>query len=325
MSSTVVVTGGAGYIGSHVCKQLHRAGFTPVTFDNLETGHAEAVRWGPLEVGDLRRREQIDEVLERHRPLAVMHFAAYTDVGESVRNPRRYYRNNVVGSLNLVDAMVEHGIDRLVFSSTCATYGVPSTIPIAEDHPQDPINAYGATKLAIERLIRDYEVAHGLRAVILRYFNAAGADPDGDLGELHVPETHLLPLVLEAAAGERPSLQIYGDRYPTRDGSCVRDFVHVTDLADAHVRALRHLIDSGTSAALNLGTGVGSSVLEVVEQVREVTGREVPTVLAAPRDGDAPELVAAPGRAEDVLGWRPRCSDLPSIVADAWRWRSHRG
>ena len=324
MAGTVLVTGGAGYIGSHVCKQLHAAGYTPVTFDNLENGHAEAVKWGPLEVGDLRDRDRVVDVLGRHEPVAVMHFAAYANVGESVRDPGAYYRNNVGGTLNLVEAMAERGVDRLVFSSTCATFGVPSQIPIPEDHPQDPINPYGASKLMIERLLRDFEAAHGLRSLTFRYFNAAGADPDGELGEVHAPETHLIPLVLEVASGDRPVVEIYGDGYPTRDGSCIRDYVHVTDLADAHVRGLRHLERLDASTAFNLGTGVGSSVFEVVEQVRAVTGCDVPAVVRDPRPGDPAALVAASGRAAAELGWEPQRSDLATIVADAWRWRSSR-
>ena len=325
MRDTVLVTGGAGYIGSHVCKELHAAGYTPVTFDNLETGHAEAVRWGPIEVGDLREPDQVEAALDRHEPVAVMHFAAYANVGESVSDPGRYYRNNVGGSLNLVEAMVEHGVELLVFSSTCATFGIPSHTPIDEDHAQDPINPYGASKLAIERLLGDFDAAHGLRSLTLRYFNAAGADPDGELGEAHEPETHLIPLVLEVAAGARPAVEIFGDAYPTPDGSCLRDYVHVTDLADAHVRGLRHLESVRTSTAFNLGTGTGSSVFEVVERVREVTGCDVPAVVREPRPGDPPALVAASRRANQELGWVPRRSELDTIVADAWRWRSRQG
>ena len=325
MSDVVFVTGGAGYIGSHVCKALHDAGYLPVAFDNLETGHAEAVKWGPLEVGDLRERREVEAALDRHEPVAVMHFAAYTNVGESVAHPGRYYRNNLGGSLNLAEAMVERGVRSLVFSSTCATFGIPARTPLEEDHPQEPINPYGASKLAVERLLSDFDRAHGLRSLSLRYFNAAGADPDGELGEAHEPETHLIPLVLETAAGARPALEIFGDTYPTPDGSCLRDYVHVTDLADAHLRALHHLRTAGASDAFNLGTGTGSSVFEVVDRVRAVTGCPVPAVVRDPRPGDAPALVAGSGRAKRELGWLPRRSQLDTIIADAWRWRSRRG
>jgi UDP-arabinose 4-epimerase len=321
VENPVLVTGGAGYVGSHVCKLLARADYTPVTFDSLEHGHRSLVRWGPLEVGDLADRGRLDAVMRAYRPRAVLHFAAYAYVGESMRDPGRYYRNNVGGTLNLLDAMVGHEVAQLVFSSTCATFGIPQRTPIDEEHPQVPINPYGASKLMVERILRDYEAIHGLRSVALRYFNAAGADPDGEVGELHDPETHLIPLVLDAAAGTRPAVEVYGDDYPTRDGSCVRDYVHVSDLADAHVRALDHLATDGPSAAFNLGTGTGSSVFEVIEQVHTTTGRGFPVDVLERRAGDPPELVAATGRATTELRWRPERSGLAEIVEDAWRWR----
>jgi UDP-arabinose 4-epimerase len=316
----VLVTGGAGYIGSHTCKALHRAGYTPVTYDDLCRGHAGAVRWGPLEVGALQDAGRLHEVLAAHRPAAVLHFAALAYVGESMAEPGRYYDNNVGGTVALLEAMRHAGIEQLVFSSTCATFGVPSGGAIDDDHPQDPINPYGASKLMVERILRDYGTIHGLRSVSLRYFNAAGADPDGELGERHDPETHLLPLALAAAAGDRDAVEVYGDDYPTPDGSCVRDYVHVSDLADAHVRALAHLQAGGASTACNLGTGAGSSVIEVIEQVQATTGRPVPVRRSPRRPGDPPTLVAAVDRATSLLGWVPTRSSLATIVDDAWRW-----
>lgn len=322
MDRPVLVTGGAGYVGSHVCKLLRSAGYTPVAYDSLETGHEEAVRWGPLEVGDLLDHERLAGVVREYRPEAVLHFAAYAYVGESVTDPGRYYRNNVGGTLSLLRTMVEQGLTRLVFSSTCATFGTPDRLPIGDDAPQAPINPYGASKLMVERILRDHDAAHQLRSVALRYFNAAGADPDAETGELHDPETHLIPLLLDVASGRRSTIEVYGDGYPTPDGSCIRDYVHVTDLADAHLRALRHLEAGGASAAMNLGTGTGSSVFEVVEQVRAITGADVPVAIRGPRPGDPAELVAAVERARTVLGWQPERSDLATIVADAWRWHT---
>jgi UDP-arabinose 4-epimerase len=320
----VLVTGGAGYVGSHACKQLHLAGYTPVTYDNLENGHRSLVRWGPLEVGDLHDRSRLDDVMGRWRPEAVLHFAGYAYVGDSMRDPGSYYRNNVGGTVDLLASLVEHGVDQVVFSSSCATFGIPTSVPIEDDDHQDPINPYGASKLMVERILTDHDAAHGLRSVALRYFNAAGADPDGEAGELHDPETHLIPRVIETAMGKRPDVEIFGGVYPTPDGTCIRDYVHVTDLADAHVRALRYLQAGGASTAFNLGTGTGSSVLEVVEQVRATTGAEVPVRMLGPRPGDPPELVAAAGRARSELGWEPTRSALADIISDAWRWHSSR-
>jgi UDP-arabinose 4-epimerase len=320
MSGTVLVTGGAGYVGSHAAKALARAGYRPVTLDNLSRGFAHAVRWGPLEQGDVLDRAFLDAVIKRHRPAGVLHFAALAYVGESVTDPARYYRNNVVGSLTLLEAMRDHGLSRIVFSSTCATYGVPVRLPLAEDHPQAPINPYGATKLMVERMLADLDAAHGLRSVALRYFNAAGADPDGEIGENHDPETHLIPLAIGAALGTGPQLKIFGTDYPTADGTCIRDYIHVTDLAAAHVAALRHLEAGGASAALNLGTGSGLSVREIVTEVARQVGRPVPADEVARRPGDPPELVADPTRARQLLGWTPRCSDVASVISTAYAW-----
>ena len=318
----VLVTGGAGYIGSHTCKALAAAGYSPVALDNLVHGHRWAVRWGPFEQADLADREAIERVLRRHDIGAVIHFAAYAYVGESMADPGKYFRNNVAHTLNLLEAMRAVGVGRIVFSSTCATYGVPEAVPIAEGERQLPVNPYGESKLFIERALYWHGAAHGLRWTALRYFNAAGADPDGEIGEDHDPETHLIPLAIETALGRRRELQVLGTDYPTPDGTAVRDYVHVTDLADAHVRALRHLEGEGPSGALNLGTGRGHSVREVIAMVERVSGRKVNARNAPRRAGDPPVLVAAPGRARELLGWEPRWSSLETIVQTAHRWHS---
>jgi UDP-glucose-4-epimerase GalE len=320
MSKSVLVTGGAGYIGSHACKILARAGYRPVVFDNLSRGHREAVRWGPLVEGDLADRGRLTAALVEHRVSAVMHFAAYAYVGESVADPAMYYRNNLGGTLSLLDAMREAGVDKIVFSSTCATYGTPDSVPIRETTPQLPVNPYGETKLAIERALRWYGEAYGLRSVSLRYFNAAGADPDGEIGELHEPETHLVPLVLQTALGQRAQIDIYGTDYPTPDGTAIRDYIHVQDLAEAHLRALEHLAGGGESAALNLGTGCGHSVREVVRGAESVSGRPIACRDTARRPGDSPALVADPSLAAELLGWRARVSDLETILRTALAW-----
>ena len=318
----VLVTGGAGYIGSHTCKALAAAGYSPVALDNLVHGHRWAVRWGPFEQADLADREAIERFLRRHDIGSVIHFAAYAYVGESMADPGKYFRNNVAHTLNLLEAMRAVGVGRIVFSSTCATYGVPEAVPIAEGERQLPVNPYGESKLFIERALYWHGAAHGLRWTALRYFNAAGADPDGEIGEDHDPETHLIPLAIETALGRRRELQVLGTDYPTPDGTAVRDYVHVTDLADAHVRALRHLEGEGPSGALNLGTGRGHSVREVIAMVERVGGRKVNARNAPRRAGDPPVLVAAPGRARELLGWEPRWSSLETIVQTAHRWHS---
>jgi UDP-arabinose 4-epimerase len=319
MTSTVLVTGGAGYIGSHACKALATAGFTPVVYDNLSRGFEWAVKWGPFERGDLLDQARLEAVIQQHKPIAVMHFAAFAYVGESVAYPATYYHNNVVGSLALLDAMKANGVERLVFSSSCTTYGVRGAEPIGEDTPQAPVNPYGVTKHVIEQAMRDYAAAYGLRAVAMRYFNAAGADPDGEIGEAHDPETHLIPLVLEAAAGGTP-LTVFGDDYPTPDGTCIRDYVHVSDLADAHVSALRSMEETGGFRAYNLGTGRGLSNMEIIEAVRRATGRDVPLKMGPRRAGDPPELTADPRKAARELGWTPKVSSVDDIIGTAWRW-----
>jgi UDP-glucose-4-epimerase GalE len=319
--STILVTGGAGYVGSHACKALAAAGHTPVAYDNLSRGHREFARWGPLEVGEIRDGAKLDEVFARHRIDAVMHFAALAYVGESVEQPALYYRNNVGGTLELLEAMRRAGAGLIVFSSTCSTYGVPERMPIAEDAEQRPINPYGAGKLMIERVLRDYDAAYGLRSVSLRYFNAAGCDPDGEVGEDHDPETHLIPRVLMAADGTLPHVEIFGTDYPTPDGTCLRDYVHVSDLAAGHVQALDYLQRGGATTAVNLGTGRGFSVREVIAAAERVTGRRIPVREAARRAGDPPVLVADATRARAALGFAPRYTEIEPIVETAWRWQ----
>jgi UDP-arabinose 4-epimerase len=318
----LAVTGGAGYIGSHVAKIAVRAGHSVVTVDNLASGHEWAVRWGPLERGELGDREWLRGVFARHRIDAVLHFAADALVGESTGDPRKYFWNNVVSSLVLLDAMREAGIGTFVFSSTCATYGNPVRIPIDESHPQMPVNPYGESKLFVERVLKWYGEAAGLRWMALRYFNAAGADPESEIGEDHDPETHLIPLAIQAALGCRPWVEMYGTDFPTPDGTAVRDYIHVMDLADAHLRGVDYLANGGKSTALNLGTGKGHSVREVIETVARVTGRPVPGREAPRRAGDPPALVADPSAAREVLGWQAARPDLQTIVADAWRWHA---
>ena len=317
---TVLVTGGAGYIGSHACKALRAAGYVPVTFDNLCTGWEDAVKFGPFEKGDLTDRARLDAVFARHRPVAVMHFAALSQVGESMAHPGRYWHNNVTGSLTLIEAAVAAGCLNFVFSSTCATYGEQDNVVLDESSAQHPINAYGASKRAIEDILRDFDAAHGLKSVIFRYFNVAGADPEAEVGEFHRPETHLIPLILDAIDGKRPALTIFGTDYDTPDGTCIRDYVHVCDLVDAHVLGLKWLEQGKGSRVFNLGTGSGFSVREVMDQARTVTGRPVPFEEGPRRAGDCTKLVSGSTRAVQELGWKPGRSTLPSMIADAWRW-----
>jgi len=321
----ILVTGGAGYIGSHTIKELLRDGREVVALDNLSAGHRELVLCEEFVEGDLADLGLLRETFRRYPIQAVIHFAAYTAVGESVADPQKYYANNVAAGLNLLRAMLEAGVKAIVFSSSAAVYGDPVRVPIPEDHPKDPKNPYGRTKLVFEGVLRDYGSAYGLRHVSLRYFNAAGSDPEGEIGELHDPETHLIPIVLEAAAGLRPYLEIYGTDYPTKDGTPVRDYIHVTDLARAHVVALRALEEGRAAEAYNLGTGQGYTVREVVEVCRRVTGREIPVVAGPRRAGDPAALVADPSRANRDLGWEPRFTTLEPIVETAWRWMTRRG
>ncbi|MDX2100507.1 MAG: UDP-glucose 4-epimerase GalE [Leptolyngbyaceae cyanobacterium bins.59] len=324
---TILVTGGGGYIGSHAVLALKQSGYQVVVLDNLVYGHRELVD-DVLQVelveGDTNDRELLDRLFASRPFAAVMHFAAYAYVGESVTDPGKYYRNNVVGTLTLLEAMIAASIKSFVFSSTCATYGVPKTVPIPEDHPQDPINPYGASKLMVERILADFDVAHGLKSVCFRYFNAAGADPEGRLGEDHNPETHLIPLVLATALGKRPSIAVFGTDYPTPDGTCIRDYIHVTDLADAHVLGLDYLLQGGSSNVFNLGNGSGFSVKEVIEAARQITGHPIPVQEQERRPGDPPALIGSSEKARSLLGWQPKHADLPEILSHAWQWHQKR-
>ena len=316
----VLVTGGAGYIGSHTCKALSLEGYLPVTYDNLVYGHDWAVRWGPFERGDILDRGRLSDVISHYKPAAVVHFAAFTYVGESVADPGKYYRNNVSGSLTLLEAARDHGIRRFVFSSTAAVYGIPDSIPIQENARQNPINPYGVSKQIVERMLIDFGAAHDIRSVALRYFNAAGADPDNETGESHDPESHLIPLVLDAVSGRRPYITIFGTDYPTPDGTCIRDYIHVSDLADAHVKALQALERGSPSGACNLGNGRGFSVREVIDTVERVTGLSVPAKLGDRRPGDPARLISDASRARTELGWEPRIAELDQIISSAWAW-----
>ena len=314
----ILVTGGAGYIGSHACKALAQAGYTPVAYDNLVYGHRWAAKWGPLEVGDIADQDRLAEVIRTYRPEAVMHFSAYTYVGESVEKPAKYYRNNVAGTLTLLEAMRDHGIGRFVFSSSCAVYGQPQKLPISEDHPQDPVSPYGASKQMVERLLRDFDSAYGIRSVSLRYFNAAGADPDGEIGESHDPETHLIPLILEAALGQRTHVSIYGNNYQTPDGTCIRDYIHVSDLASAHIKAMDYLQQKKENLILNLATGKGYSVLDVINHAKEVSGVDILFKVVQRRPGDPAELVAGSKLAKEKINWECENSEMKTILESMW-------
>jgi UDP-glucose 4-epimerase len=320
--TNILVAGGAGYIGAHTCLDLFNKGFVPIVYDNLSNGHAEFVKWGPLEIGDIRDRSRLDEVLRKYNPLAIIHFAAAIEVGESVRDPSGYYDNNVSGTIALLRAAQAVGIDKIVFSSTCATYGIPSSIPMNESHAQLPINPYGRSKLIVEQILKDLDLYLGFRSVILRYFNAAGADFEGRIGEWHSPETHAIPIAIDTALGRRSHFEVLGTDYDTRDGTCVRDFVHVLDLADAHTRAIEHLLNNGISQALNLGTGHGTTVKELLETVQQVLGRRFDIKYGPRREGDSPVLVADNTLARRTIGWSPR-HDLQSIIGTAWNWHSN--
>ena len=319
----VLVTGGAGYIGSHVCKVLQQSGFIPVTFDNLVTGWRDAVKFGPFEQGDLLNKRDIDWVFEKHSPVAVMHFAALSQVGESIQKPGLYWHNNVMGSLNLIQTAVEHDCMDFVFSSTCATYGEQDGVVLDEDSMQHPINAYGTSKRAVENILADYQATYGLNQVIFRYFNVAGADPDAEIGEFHKPETHLIPLILDTVIGKRDALTIFGTDYDTPDGTCIRDYVHVCDLVEAHVLGLNWLQEGRGSRIFNLGTGDGFSVLEVVGHAEQVTKRPVPIREGARRLGDCTKLLSGSSRAVSELGWSATRSTMKQMITDAWRWHQN--
>ncbi len=319
MALRVLVTGGAGYVGSHACKALAKQGYEPVVYDNLSRGHRWAVKWGPFEQGDIADATQVRQVLERYQPVALMHFAGYTSVSESVENPALYNSNNFGASGVLFDAILATKKIPIVFSSSAAVYGIPQSIPIPEEHPLEPVSPYGVSKLKVERLLADLEKQHGLRSVSLRYFNAAGADSDGEIGESHEPETHLIPLAL-AAARDRTSLKVFGTDYETIDGTCIRDYVHVMDIADAHVRSAEHLLGGGASCICNLSNARGYSVMEVIKTAERVSGKPIKRETISRRAGDVPVLVGLAERAHSILGWKPRRSDLEIQVSDAWNW-----
>lgn len=323
MTKKALVVGGAGYIGSHTCLLLAERGYQPIVFDNFTNGHEEFVQWGPVEQGDIRDRARLDEVFAKHKPDAVLHFAALIEVGESVKNPLAFYENNVVGSLNLLAATIEAGVKAFVFSSTCATYGLPDQVPIDETHKQAPINPYGRTKWVVEQALKDYSQYAGLNSVMLRYFNAAGADFEGRIGEWHEPETHAIPLAIDAALGRRAGFKVFGTDYDTRDGTCVRDYIHILDLADAHVRAVDYLLNGGSTVELNLGTGTGTTVKELLDAISDVSGKPFPVEYTDRREGDSTTLVADNSKAKEVLGWEPKYS-LKDIIQSAWNWHSQR-
>jgi UDP-arabinose 4-epimerase len=321
----ILVTGGAGYIGSHTVKLLRMSGHEPVVLDSLVNGHKWAVTGCPLVVGDVGDAPLVRRILQEYAVEAVIHFAAFAYVGESQVDPRRYFDNNVANSLALLGAMLDENVRRIVFSSSCATYGLPAALPIHEDQPQNPVNYYGWTKLMIEKALESYGIAYGLEWLVLRYFNAAGADLEGELGEDHSPETHLLPLLIQAAMGQRPEVEIFGSDYPTPDGTAIRDYVHVADLANAHVKGWEYLASAATPVALNLGTGKGHSIRDAILAIETACGTRVPFRYGPRREGDPPELVADSARANAVLGWKPVHSALETIVTSAWRWHANRG
>lgn len=320
----ILVAGGAGYIGSHMVRMLDDLGLAVVTFDDLSAGFRNAVLGGEFVQGSLHDKAALAGLFKVHQFDAVVHFAGSIAVGESVREPAKYYQNNLTGTLNLLDAMRAHGVNKLVFSSTAAIFGVPQYTPIDEAHPQAPINPYGMTKWVTERILRDYDVAYGLHSVVLRYFNAAGASPDAALGERHDPETHLIPLALRAAKGVLPELTVFGTNYDTPDGTCIRDYIHIVDLCDAHVLALQHLMAGGESRAYNLGNGQGYSVKEVIQVAERISGKNIPVRYSGRRDGDPPRLVADASKIKKAWGWNPRFGDLEQIIQHAWQWELNR-
>lgn len=316
----VLVTGGAGYIGSHCCKELHLRGYNPITIDNLVYGHKENIKWGAFYEADVGNPHQLRDCFANHKIDAVMHFAAYAYVGESMEAPLTYYTNNVRNTINLFNVLMAHEVKHFVFSSSCATYGEPVSIPIDEEHRLRPINPYGRTKRMIEEILEDLDAAQGMKFISLRYFNASGADPEGEIGEQHDPETHLIPLVLDVAAGKQEAIKVFGTDYDTPDGTCIRDYIHVTDLARAHILALEYLLNGGNSTAFNLGQGRGYSVLEVIDKVKQVTAKKIETVNTDRRPGDPPVLVASNQKAIQQLGWKPEFSNLDDIIRTAWKW-----
>ncbi len=317
----ILIVGGAGYIGSHINKFLHSQGKKTLVLDNLSYGHSEFVKWGEFIEGDLSDEKLLSQIFEKYPIDAVMHFAAFTYVGESVENPQKYYKNNLENTLNLLNVMKDYHVNKFIFSSTCAVYGEPEKLPLSEDHPLNPVNPYGNTKLMVEKILEDYSQAYNFNYVSLRYFNAAGADPDMEIGEWHNPETHLIPLVLDAASGRRESVSIYGTDYPTPDGTCIRDYIHVLDLAQAHYKALEYLNENNNSQVFNLGNGNGFSVKEIIETCQEVTGRKIKVIEDAPRPGDPPILVGSSQKARKMLGWNPKWTNIKDIISTAWNWQ----
>lgn len=318
----ILIVGGAGYIGSHVNKLLNKSGFKTVVFDNLVRGNREFVKWGEFVLGDLADRNQIRLCFKKYPIEAVMHFSAFAYVGESVIDPARYYLNNVSNTLNLLEVMKEFNIRYFIFSSTCATYGIPEEIPIAENHTQKPVNPYGKSKLMIEEILEDYDQAYGMRHIKLRYFNAAGADPEGEIGERHDPETHLIPLAIYSALGITEHVKIFGTDYPTKDGTCIRDYIHVNDLSDAHIKALEYVMDNNTSNSFNLGNGIGYSVREIIHAVKRISKKDFKVIESERREGDPPVLISNYNKAIEILGWRPQHVDIDTIVETAYRWHS---
>ena len=320
MKKNILVVGGAGYIGSHMCKYLSKHGYVPVVLDNLECGHRQAVKWGPFFEGAMDDRHLLRRIFKEYPIASVMHFAAFCYVGESMAVPAKYYQNNVASAITLLETMVEESIESFIFSSSCATYGEPQQIPISEEHPLEPINPYGRTKLMVEQILEDFRMAYGLESVSLRYFNAAGADPEGELGEDHDPETHLIPLVLQTALGQRPQIEVFGDDYPTKDGTCIRDYIHIEDLARAHFLALERLLNGQPGGVFNLGNGAGFSVQEVIDIARKKTGKSIPVKIVERRLGDPAVLVGSSSKAFHELGWKPKFPELEGIIATAWNW-----
>ena len=316
----ILIVGGAGYIGSHFNKEITKKGYKTVVLDNLVHGHKEFARWGNFIQADLKNTDDIKKIFDKYPISSVMHFAAYAYVGESVTNPEKYYTNNVVNTLNLLNIMKEYNVKNFIFSSSCATYGVPEQIPIPEEHPQNPINPYGKGKLMVEYILADYSIAYDMKYISLRYFNAAGADPDTEIGEWHDPETHLIPLILDVPIGRKESISVFGTDYDTADGTCIRDYIHVTDLADAHILALEHLLDGGNSDVFNLGNGNGYSVFEVINAVERITGKNIKTINTNRRQGDPPRLIGSSEKAKAVLGWKPKYDSLETIIETAWNW-----
>lgn len=320
MKQRLFITGGAGYVGSMTCKYLSQLGYDIIVLDNLAKGHRAFLKWGTFEEADITHQDHLRTLMQKWQPQAVLHFAAWTDVAESVCLPSKYYQNNVFGTLNLLNVMKENGVMALIFSSTCSTYGLPQRIPMEEGDPQNPINPYGETKLIIERMLKFYEKAHGIQSVSLRYFNAAGADPEGEVGEAHQPETHLIPLILEVALGVRPHITIFGNDYPTQDGTCIRDYIHVSDLAQAHIQALEYLLQGGKSIALNLGSDRGYSVRQVIDIARKITQRPINEKIGSKRAGDVPVLYSNSQKAREILSWRPQYEEIEVVMSHAWAW-----